>query len=175
MPDLLRKFPRTTEAYLALAILLLAIIWSLATPYFLTLANLVDLLEGYSVTAILAMGLFVVLVSGGIDISFAATASVAQYAAAYCASRLGYPALICLPLGLAIGVMLGLVNAVLIHLVRITSIIVTIATMSFYFAVLMVVTGGKSIYYLPDWWSSRIVFYKVEAANGDIVRITLPI
>jgi simple sugar transport system permease protein len=180
MPDMLRKFPlpafpRTTEAYLALAILLLAIIWSLATPYFLTLANLVDLLEGYSVTAILAMGLFVVLVSGGIDISFAATASVAQYAAAYCAARLGYPPVICLLLGLAIGVMLGLVNAVLIHLVRITSIIVTIATMSFYFAVLMVVTGGKSIYDLPDWWSTRIVFYKVEAANGDIVRVTLPI
>lgn len=179
MPETLsalrRRFGGSTEAWLALAILVLAAAWTALTPYFLTAANLVDLVESYSVTAILAMGLFVVLVSGGIDISFAATASVAQYVAAYAAARLGLPAIVCLPLGLLVGVALGLLNALLIHTVRITSIIVTIATMSVYFALLMYFTGGKSIYDLPAWWADRVTFFRAETATGDIVRIGLPI
>ena len=47
--------------------------------------------------------------------------------------------------------------------------------MSVYFALLMWLTGGKSIYALPDWWSTRVVLFQTEAANGDLVRITLPI
>jgi simple sugar transport system permease protein len=175
MPELARALRSSTEAWLALAILILATLWALLTPHFLTAANLIDLVESYSVTAILAMGLFVVLVSGGIDISFAATASVAQYVTAYAAVRLGLPPAICIPLGLAVGVALGLLNAVLIHNLRITSIIVTIATMSFYFALLMYFTGGKSIYDLPGWWSNRITFYRTETQAGDIIRVTLPI
>jgi simple sugar transport system permease protein len=39
----------------------------------------------------------------------------------------------------------------------------------------MWITGGKSIYLLPDWWSTRIVFWQTETETGDLVRITLPI
>ena len=47
--------------------------------------------------------------------------------------------------------------------------------MSVYFALLMWVTGGKSIYNLPDWWSSPVVFFQFETASGDLVRITTPL
>ena len=175
MPDLLARFSGRTEVYLAIVILLIGVVLSVLSPYFLTLSNFIDLIETYSVTAILAMGLFVVLVSGGIDISFAATASVAQYLTALAGTDLGWPAYACIPFGLAIGVLLGCVNAVLIHYLRITSIIITIATMSAYFGLLMYFSKGKSIYTLPDWLSTRVVFYEVELASGDTVRITLPI
>ena len=126
-------------------ILLLGVLLTLLSPYFLTLANFVDLIESYSVTTVLALGVFVVLVAGGIDISFAATASVAQYVTAYVATAWGLPAVACILLGLLVGLALGCVNAALIHYLRVTSIIITIATMSVYFALLMWVTGGKSI------------------------------
>ena len=74
----LRSLGRT-ETALAAAIVIAAIIFSFASPYFLTAPNFVDLIEAYSVTTILAAGVFVVLVSGGIDISFTATASATQY------------------------------------------------------------------------------------------------
>jgi simple sugar transport system permease protein len=144
-------------------------------PGFLSVGNFVDLLETYSVEGVLALGLFVVLVSGGIDISFMATASVAQYLAAFLAARWHWPAAACLPVGLLAGIALGTLNATLIHFVRITSIIATIATMSVYFALLMYATGGKLIVDLPDWWTDRVVFAQWEAANGDLVRISLPI
>jgi simple sugar transport system permease protein len=175
MPSLLARFPHRTEAYLAVIIVVIGAALAVLSPAFLTLANVVDLLESSSVAAILAVGVFVVLVAGGIDISFAATASVAQYVSAYAAARLGVPALPAIALGLLVGCALGVVNAVLIHVLKVISIIITIATMSVYFALLMYVTGAKSIYDLPDWWTQRWVFYKTMSAEGDPIRITLPI
>jgi simple sugar transport system permease protein len=175
MRDLAARVTAHTEGLLLLVILLLGALLALATPYFLTLQNLVDLVESYSVTAVLALGVFVVLVAGGIDISFAATASVAQYVTAYVATSWDLPAVVCIPLGLAVGLALGCLNAALIYYLRVTSIIITIATMSVYFALLMWVTGGRSIYALPDWWATRVVFFQTETASGDLVRVTLPI
>jgi simple sugar transport system permease protein len=173
MRDLSRGLP--TEAWLVLVIVILGAVWSVLTPWFLTLPNMVDIAETWSVTTLLALGVFVVLVAGGIDISFAATASVAQYCAAYAAATAGWPPPAAIALGLAVGVALGMLNAALIHYLRITSIIVTIATQSLYFALLMWWTGGKLIPVLPDWWSDRVVFFQTEAADGSLVRVTLPI
>jgi simple sugar transport system permease protein len=171
----LKALRRRPEAWLFLVILVVGAIFSVTARDFLTLPNVIDLLETYSVQAIMAMGLFVVLVSGGIDISFAATASVAQYSAALLATHLGAPAPLVVLAGLAIGIGLGCVNAALIHYVRITSIIATISMMSVSFSLLMYFSGGRSIYTLPDWWTNRVTFYQTETASGDLVRITLPI
>src|SRR5256885_7033309 len=72
----------------------------------------------------MAVGLLVVLVAGGIDISFAATATVAQYLAALAATRLGWAPAASIALGLATGLALGAFNALLIHRLRATSIII---------------------------------------------------
>ena len=101
MLERLGRLTRHTEGLLLLVILLLGALLTALSPYFLTLSNLVDLIESYSVTTVLALGVFVVLVAGGIDISFAATASVAQYVTAYVATAWGVPAVACIALGLA--------------------------------------------------------------------------
>ena len=169
------RLRRRPEAWLLLVIVIVGAVFGVTARGFLTLPNVFDLLETYSVQAIIAMGLFVVLVSGGIDISFLATASVAQYCAALLAARVGLPAPVVIAAGLAIGAALGCVNAALIHHLRITSIIATISMMSVSFSLLMFFSGGRSIYDLPDWWTTRVVFYRTELASGDIVRVTLPI
>lgn len=170
----LRIFGRT-ETALALFITVAAVIFSLSSPYFLTASNAVDLVESYSVTTILAAGVFVVLVSGGIDISFAATASAAQYLAAYVATVHGFPAVPSIGLACGLGVLLGCINALLTYHLRVVSIIVTIATSSIYYALLIYFTDGTEIYNLPGWWSDRVILFRHETASGDIVRITLPI
>jgi simple sugar transport system permease protein len=173
--SLLRRVQRRPEFWLLMVILLVGAFLSVMAPGFLTLANFIDLLESYSVQAIIALGLFVVLVSGGIDISFAVTASVSQYLAAVLATGMHMPGVVCIGTGLLVGTALGCLNAALIHFVRITSIIATIAMMSVSFSLLMYFSGGKSIYNLPDWWTDRIVFWQIEDANGELTRITLPI
>lgn len=162
------------EAWLAALVVAVAALLAIASPDFLTLSNGVDLIESYSVTAILAIGVLVVLVTGGIDLSFCATASVAQYLAAYAATALGLPAVAVLLIGVGAGTLLGALNAVLIERLRATPVIVTIATMSAYFALLMYFTGGRSIYGLPGWWSDPVVL--AEIGQGDAaVRVTLAI
>ncbi len=175
MPNLLNHIRLGTEAYLAGVILLLVLILGVLAPDFLTLGNWVDMIESYSVTAILAIGLFVVLVAGGIDISFAATASVAQYLAAYSANVLHLPAPLVLLVGALAGVLLGCVNAALIDRLRATSIIITISTMSVYFALLMYLTRGRSIYGLPAWWSDQVALLQIPTGPEQSVRLTLPI
>lgn len=170
-----QRWRRRPELWLLAVILLVGAVFSATAPGFLSLANIIDLLETYSVQAIMALGLFVVLVSGGIDISFAATASVAQYCAALLATQFGLPAPLVILGGMMVGIALGCFNALLIYRLRMTSIIATIAMMSVSFSLLMYFSGGRSIYTLPEWWISRVTFFRTETETGDIIRITLPI
>ena len=165
----------TTETALLGIIVLACAVFALGSPYFLTIPNFADLLEAYSVTTILAAGVFVVLVSGGIDISFAATASVAQYVAALAASRYGAGPVVTVAIACGVGLSLGAANAFLTYYLRVVSIIVTIATSSIYYALLIHFTGGSEIYDLPDWWKTRIVFARWDFAPGEFARLTLPI
>jgi len=89
MGDTLARIARTHEFRLLLATLALAAGLSIATDTFLTAQNLYDLLTANAFAGILAAGLLVVLVAGGIDISFTATASVAQYLAMTAANAWG--------------------------------------------------------------------------------------
>ncbi|HVY98361.1 MAG TPA: ABC transporter permease [Dongiaceae bacterium] len=175
MPSWARRILGRPEAALGVAIVITALVLSLSSPYFLTAANLVDLVEAYSVTTILAAGVFVVLVSGGIDISFTATASATQYLAAWLIASQGMPAVPALALAAALGIGMGAINALLTHYLRVVSIIVTIATSSIYYALLIYITDAKELYNLPDWWSNGVSFFRTETADGDIVKITLPI
>ena len=70
---------------------------------------------------------------------------------------------------------MGCINALLTYYLRVVSIIITIATSSIYYALLIYFTNAEEIYNLPDWWSNGIIFFRYETANGDIVKITLPI
>ena len=164
-----------TERALAVAIFITVVILSIASPYFLTVPNLVNLVEAYSVTAILAAGVFVVLVCGGIDISFTATAAAAQYFAATLATKHGMPLVPTLLLSACLGIVLGSVNALLIHYLKVGSIIVTIATSSIYYALLIYLTNAHEIYNLPDWWAEPIVLFRTVMPSGDVVKIGLPI
>lgn len=170
-----RMLPRSATGYLVLVILVMGAYFGVQAPEFLTVGNFVDLIEGDSVTAILAIGLFVVLVVGGIDISFAATASVAQYVAAYCATRSQIPWPLIILINLLTGTVLGCINAWLIDRLRATSIIITISTMSLYFSLLMYFSGGKYIYGLPAWLSDAVVLFEFAGKGDSTVRITLPV
>ena len=98
-----------------------------------------------------------VLIAGGIDISFAVAASVVQYVAFYALDAVGGGNWACGFLSpRSIGIVLGAINAALIHYFRIISIVVTIATFNAFFGLLMFFTGGKYIYDLPGWWTQRI-------------------
>ncbi len=149
---MLRAFRRTHEFRLLIVTAVLGTFLSLASPRFLALQNVLDLLTSSSFTGMCAAGLLVVLISGGIDISFTAIAAVAQYVAMVLTLRWHAGWLLLMVLALGIGTALGLINAVLVSTLRLSSIIVSIAMLNVYFGLLMFLSGGNQLYNLPDWF-----------------------
>ena len=131
------RFRQSHEFWLLIVILVLCASLSLANGQFLTMQNLFDLLTTYAFVGILALGLLVVLIAGGIDISFTATASVAQYVALAVANAYGANWISVCAMAIGIGGTLGAVNAILIQKLRIPSIIVSIATLNVFYGLLI--------------------------------------
>jgi simple sugar transport system permease protein len=167
MPERFRRFGRTHEARLLAVTAALFVVLSFATKSFLSVQNGIDLLTSYAFPGMLAAGLVVVLVAGGLDISFTAVASIAQYLAVSAASRygVGWAGLFAVALGVGTG--LGLVNAVLVTWLGIASIIVTIAMLNVYFGALMFLSGGNPINTLPDWYIDGLSWVVGADAHGN--------
>lgn len=79
----------TTEFMLFAVIIAMSLVLAFTTDRFFTLGNVFDLLNISAVNIIFAVGLLVVLISGGIDISFAVAASIVQYVTALALERIG--------------------------------------------------------------------------------------
>ncbi len=152
MHSTLRTFSRTHEGRLLAVTAALFVFLSLATKNFFSIQNALDLLTSYAFPGMLAAGLVVVLVAGGLDISFTAVASIAQFLAVSAVAQLGLGWIGLFGIALATGLLLGIVNALLVTWLRIASIIVTIAMLNIYFGMLMFFSHGNSINTLPDWY-----------------------
>jgi simple sugar transport system permease protein len=184
MPDSLKaaslnaawaRFRRSHEFWLLAVILVLCGGLGLANAQFLTMQNLFDLLTSYAFVGILALGLLVVLIAGGIDISFTATASVAQYVALAVTIAYGGNWFTVFALAVGIGIALGAINALFIQKLRIPSIIVSVATLNIFFGLLVFATGGKYIYSLPDWFSTGIFWFEFDWGKDSSYGVNLQI
>jgi len=167
--------PRSSQGWLAWVLLFFIVLFSFTSDQFMTLQNLLDLTETYAVTGIFALGLFVVLVTGGIDISFAAVASVVQYIIASLFIQFGFDnAPLSIVLAIVCGMLFGVINAVLIYWLRIVSIIITISMQALLFGMLMWLTEGRSLYNLPEWWTTlhNVLPFSV---GGQTYQVGLPL
>jgi len=161
---------------LLIVILVLCAGLGVANAQFLTVQNLFDLLTSYAFVGILALGLLVVLIAGGIDISFTATASVAQYVALAVANAYGAANWISVcATAIGIGGALGAINAIFIQKLRIPSIIVSVATLNVFYGLLIFFTGGKYIYSLPDWFATGIFWFEFEWGKDTSYGVNLQI
>ncbi len=175
MPDALKNFGRTHEARLLLVNLTLFIFLSVAAQGFFSLQNGLNLMTSYAFAGILAAGLVVVLVSGGIDISFTAVASIAQYLAVSAVTRYDGGWFMLFGVALGVGLCLGLFNAVLITWLRISSIIVTIALLNVYYGLLMFLSGGDPINSLPAWYADGLYWILGEDEYGNPYILSMQI
>jgi simple sugar transport system permease protein len=168
------RFRRGHEFWLLVVIIAFSAVLSVVTDSFLTLRNLSDLLTSNAYVGILCAGLVVVLISGGIDISFTAVAGVAQFVALTLANKyagLGWFAVFLI--ACAVGTLLGAINAFVIYQFKIKSIIATIATLNVYFGLLIWASGGKWIYVLPDWFLNGISWFEVTGKDDYTFSLNL--
>ncbi|MGC8877791.1 MAG: ABC transporter permease [Anaerolineae bacterium] len=171
----MRRLWRYQETYVALVIVILSCAITLLNPNFLTLENLFDLLKSYTFLGILSVGVLFVLISGGIDISFTAVATVAVYTTMYVTLQHGGNMATVLLMSAAIGSSLGLINAMVIYFFNIPSIITTIATLNIYYGLLTVFSGGTWLYNMPEWFRRFAETNVISLVNPDGVPYGLSV
>lgn len=124
-----------------------------ASPIFMESRNLVNILQQSSINACIAIGMTLVIISGGIDLS---VGPVAALSAVISASMLaaGVSPWLGMLAGLAVGTSCGLVNGVLIAYGGLQPFIVTLGTLSIYRAVALIYTGGNPVLNIPGQFRS---------------------
>ncbi len=166
----MKKLLARHETYVFLAILIFSTIITAINPSFLRPDNLLDLMKSYALMGTFAVGVLFVLISGGIDISFTAIATITGYVSAVLLLNFGdhLNILVIFLIAGVIGIALGSINAAIIYYLKIPSIITTIATMNIFYGLLTVISTGKWLYGFPEWFrhfgNSRI--FTLHNPNG---------
>jgi ribose transport system permease protein len=124
-------------------LLLCAVLWAL-TPHFLTLSNLLNVVQQTSINAIVAAGMTFVIISGGIDLSVGSIVALSGVALGTLLQA-GYPPAVAAAAALATGIACGVVNGALVSIGRLPPFIATLGMMSVARGAALVFTEGRPV------------------------------
>lgn len=142
-----KRLGQRTEPYIFAAILLLALLIQVRSGQFFTGNNLVDLTRSLVIPALFAVGAQMVIISGGIDISFTAVASLAMYATTRILLPGDYagPVILAYAMGAGFGLLMGILNGFLIGFFKFPTLVVTLGTASLFVGIMQGVLGAHEI------------------------------
>ncbi|MDY0882612.1 ABC transporter permease [Dongia soli] len=163
------------ETLVAIVVVLFVAMTAIVDHNFLSLPTLFDLLRGAIVMGIFAIGVLLVLISGGIDVSFTAIAAFAMYSTTSLLVhfKLDIPWPFVFLLSVAIGAGLGLLNALFIAGFRLPTLIVTLGTLSIIRGFLLTFIGSQLISNLPANLRvfSRLFMIRGTTADGSFYSL----
>ncbi len=133
-----------TSLGLLAMLVLLAVVLSFVSPYFLTPNNLLNIGRGIAIVGIVAVGETIVIISGGFDLSVGSTMAAAGMVAGWLVTQ-GYPLPLAFGAAIAIGLVVGLINGTIISYGRINPLIATLATLAIVRGLGYVVSGGREL------------------------------
>ena len=140
----LLAFGRAREMSVLLALLLVSAGIAMATPYFLTTDNLMGVFRSFSTTAIMSIGMVMVIITGGIDLSVGSVMGLAGLVTAL-AFQHGFSTLASVACGLGVGVVFGMTNGLLVTVGRLPPFIATLGTLSIGRGLMYIVTKGVPV------------------------------
>jgi ribose transport system permease protein len=136
--------------FLTLAILFIAL--AIASPYFLTSTNLSSVVRQTAVINIMALGMTLIIVSGGIDLSVGAILAMAGLLGTMTMEK-GQPILLGIFVGITTGAFWGFVNGFLTTKLKINPFIVTLGTLGIVRGTTLIISNGLPVHQLPKGFS----------------------
>lgn len=132
-----------------IALFVLLIFFSVATEGFLSSTNIFNILRQVAVNGIAAVGMTMVIITGGIDISAGSMMGVASVC---CATLMvsGVHPVFAVVLVLVLGLMIGLCHGFFVHNVNLPPMITTLATMGILRGITYIISGGLPVYGFPE-------------------------
>jgi simple sugar transport system permease protein len=168
---------RHNEGIVALTIVILALVVGALHPGFLSLATVFNVLRNSYEPLLFALGVLLVLLMGGIDVSFDAIGIFAAYSTSMLAATGHLPGNLWTMFFIStlIGVGLGAINALIVSLGNLPVLIVTLGTRGIWAGVMLTFVGSAFISNLPDAVHTFNVAYLVEThtATGQVAGLHL--
>ncbi|MGJ5820543.1 ABC transporter permease [Paludibaculum fermentans] len=121
---------------------------SAATPHFLTAVNLAAVIRQTAVINIMALGMTMIIVAGGIDLSVGSIMALCGLLGAMTMAQ-GLPILVGIAVGVLAGLACGTVNGLLVTKLKINPFIVTLGTLGIYRGLGLIISGGLPIQNMP--------------------------
>ncbi len=127
-----------------IVLVVLIIVLGISMPVFLSPRNIRNVLQQVSTLGIVSMGMTVLMISGGIDLSVGSSISVTAVVVGSML-KAGSPVWIAVIVGLAIGSVIGLMNGLLAAYTKAHPFILTLGTMTMFQGIAIIITGGFPI------------------------------
>lgn len=151
-----------------IALFVLVLIISIMNSKFLSMYNILNVFRQVSINGLIAFGMTFVILTGGIDLSVGAILALTGMVLGLMVAS-GTPDLIAIPLVLLLGALLGWFNGVLISKVKLQAFIVTLATMTMFSGITMIISDG-----IPAMGITKNSPLLNFFSQGDILGIPFP-
>lgn len=171
-----QRLDRRPELFTLFLLVCLCGTVGLINPNFFQAASLFDVARSSVVIGLFALGVFVILAAGGIDVSFTAIAALTMYSVTqFVATRFpAMPLLLIFVISAIGGGVLGLINGLLVHHLRAPSLIVTIGTQYLFRGFLLTFVGTVWILNLPNQMDAFGKLPLIDHASSNGARVVLP-
>jgi ribose/xylose/arabinose/galactoside ABC-type transport system permease subunit len=146
----LRTFFGHRAVQLAVALLAISALVAAFHPKFLSTSNIEFILLDSVVLGLISLGQTFVIISRGIDLSVAPIMGLTAVVTGLMSTRSGLPLWSAILLSVAMGLVLGAVNGLLVSVVRMPPIIVTLGTLGLYGGLQFLYTNGDQVTNVPD-------------------------
>ena len=144
------RYLRASSIFIALFVI--GLILSFASPYFLTTNNLLNVLLQAATISIIAAGFTVVLIGGEIDLSIGSAIGLTASVVSVLIIREEVPVPAGIVLALCVGLLLGLFNGYVTVFFKIPSFVVTLATLGIAHGAGLLLTAGRPVARFPGWY-----------------------
>lgn len=174
----MKKLAGRNEPYVFLVLFALCLLIEFRSGQFFSSNNLVDIASALIVPGLFAVGAFLVIISGGIDVSFPALASLSVYATTKYLLDIDYQGGILLPItiALAIGALLGAFNGLFIGYFRLPALIVTLGSSSVFKGIMQGALNSKQLTIIPvgmRTWGTTALFTARNPVSGLTSRMPI--
>lgn len=163
---LLERIAGQKEVPIAAFTLLVYLAFSIMAPNFNTFNNIAVIAQQITINGIVALGMTLVIMIGGMDLSVGSLLSLCGVLAGMLDNR-GVPVAVTVVLTLLVGMLLGALNGFLIIRLHIPDIIVTLATMNIFRGVAVMITGSQWITGFSD------DFLRIGSAKGGVFSVPI--
>lgn len=154
------------DAGTLIGLLIIVVTFSFLSPVFFTVPNLLNILQQSSINALIALGMTLVIISGGIDLSVGPTAALSAVLGATLMVS-GVPVPLAIMATLCVGAVSGIFSGTLIAYAGLQPFIVTLGGLSLFRAIALIYTGGNPVFGIPMSFRSLI--------NGTVFGVPTPI